>query len=67
MSSLALKLNKINAKSCIYSFYYQLIELSNNMTKINDIVYFNRFHYCAKVWDSIKKSQFFNEYNRLQA
>ncbi|XP_050429958.1 nonsense-mediated mRNA decay factor SMG9 [Adelges cooleyi] len=25
------------------------------------------FHYCIKVWDSIKKSQFFNEYNRLQA
>ncbi|XP_050548646.1 nonsense-mediated mRNA decay factor SMG9-like [Daktulosphaira vitifoliae] len=24
------------------------------------------FHYCIKVWDSIKKSQFFNEYNRLQ-
>lgn len=42
------------------------VVFNQNLVIIKTVYFLHRFHYCSKVWDAIKKSQFFNEYNRLQ-
>ncbi|VVC30337.1 P-loop containing nucleoside triphosphate hydrolase [Cinara cedri] len=51
----------------IQEFRKQLLSLPISPLTHTQLTERTWFHYCAKVWDSIKKSQFFNEYNRLQA
>ncbi|CAI6349731.1 unnamed protein product [Macrosiphum euphorbiae] len=46
-------------------FRKQLLGLPISPLTHNQLTEKTWFHYCAKVWDLIKKSQFFNEYNRL--